>query len=330
MICPSSVTAGQLGNWTTLNYLNVSRMSNISVLAYDTIIFTLGGFTYTTTPYPVEKTIIYPDGTLSSWVIDSQTMKKARCAPVGFYYNGYVYTFGGDAGPNMGVTSTAERAKGNSDGTLGQWEYINPLPKWLFEASLILSPPYVYIIGGWNVSTEYSTEVFRSKIQPDGSLSNWTLSTSNLLVGRRRLSSILIDSTIYVTGGYCDSTSDTRNIECANIYPDGELGPFSIKGQTKPYHSHPAMFYDGKYLNIIGGWNGGGYFNYRGERVLVNADGSLGEPELASPLANEKGGFGYVQASMGGYVIGGNISDVQYVPFLAPTEIDKKYWEVMK
>ena len=133
-----SVTAGQLGQWTTLNYLNVGRYANIGVLAYDSIIFTLGGFVYNTTPYPVEKAIIYPDGTLSNWLIDSQTMKIARSGPVGFFYNGYMYAFGGSDGANfVAQCTTAERAKVNPEGVVGEWQYINPLLKGVKKASLV-------------------------------------------------------------------------------------------------------------------------------------------------------------------------------------------------
>ena len=83
-------------------------------------------------------------------------------------------------------------------------------------------------------------------------------------------------------------------------------------------------------MNVIGGWNGGGYFEYRGERVLVSPDGTLGEPELAPPLRTETSAFGYVQASTGCYVIGGDMTDVQFAPFISSTGIDKKYWEVME
>ena len=330
MNCPFFALAGQLGDWTTLNYLNVRRFFNVGVLAYDTIIYTLGGFVYSTTPYPVEKATINPDGKLSNWSIDSQTMKIARMSPVSFYYNGFIYAFGGNDGINFNAQcTTAERTKVNSDGSLGSWEYINPLLKGVIEGSLVLSPPYVYIIGGWNSTTEYSNEIMRGKIQSDGDIKEWTVSTSKLQIGRRRLTSILIDSTVYVVSGLGDVTTDTRNFEKAVINPDGELSTFCICGSTKALHYSPALLFDGKYINVIGGVSGG-YFNYRGERVLVNSDGTLGFPELAPPLVTETGGFGWVQASTGGYVIGGDMTDVQFAPFLAPTCIQKKYWEVME
>ena len=325
-LLPFTGYSQQLGTWTTLNNLNIGRFANIAVLAYDTIIYTLGGFTYSTTPYPVEKTTIKPDGTLTEWSIDSQTMKSARCAPVGYFYNGYLYAIGGDSGPGVSVTSTVERAKVNSDGSLSQWVYISPFPYGFLDASLILSPPYVYVIGGWNSTTEYSNEILRGKIQSDGDIKEWTVSTSSLLEGMNCPSTILIDSTIYVVSGHY-----TRNIESAPVYPDGELGSFKFVGVTMATHCYPALLYDGKYLNIIGGQLGGN-FEYRGERVLVKSDGMLGNPELAPALQIETGGFGWVQASTGGYVMGGSPdkSIIQFAPFLPPTSIDKKYWEVME
>ena len=331
IVCPSLVTAGQLGQWTTLNYLNVRRYSNIGVLAYDTIIYTLGGFTYSTTPYPVEKAIIYPDGTLSTWSIDSQTMKKARSYPIGFYYNGFIYALGGSDGINfVGKCTTAERVKVNPDGTLEKWEYITPLNYGVKKASLVINPPYVYILGGWNSTTEYSNEIIRGKIQSNSDISEWTISTSQLQIGRNYLSSIAINSTVYVIGGSSYLLNDCNKIECAPIYMDGELGAFKFAGTTKTYHIGPALLHDGKYLYVIGGYSGGGNFEYRGERMLINSDGTLGTPEIAPGLQYETAGFGYVQASTGGYVIGGDCTDVQFAPFLAPTGIEKKYWEILE
>ena len=60
IVYPSLVFSQQLGQWTTLNHINVSRFYNVGILAKDTIIYTLGGFDYNTTPYPVEKTTIKP------------------------------------------------------------------------------------------------------------------------------------------------------------------------------------------------------------------------------------------------------------------------------
>ena len=47
--------AGELGNWTTINYLNVPRFDNVSVLSRSTIIYTFGGYPYTATPNAVER-----------------------------------------------------------------------------------------------------------------------------------------------------------------------------------------------------------------------------------------------------------------------------------
>ena len=333
ILIPINSLSQQLGDWTTLNHMNVGRYGNIAVLAYDTIIYTLCGYQENTTPLPVEMAVIKPDGTLSDWSIDSQMMSMARDGAVGFFYNGYVYAIGGNTGPYTPPTATIERTKVTAAGSLNQWEYITPLPKWLVEASLILNPPYVYIIGGWNSTTENTDEIIRGKIQSDGSLGEWSVLTSHLVYGRRRLSTILIDSTIYVVGGLSlDYQSQMNKFEKATLNSDGELSSFEICGTTKTYHLYPALFYDGKHIYVIGGYHGGGYFEYRGERVLINSDGSLGLPEIVPGLQYETGGFGYVQASTGGYVIGGGDSYplVQFAPFLAPTNIDKKYWEVLE
>ena len=145
-----SCFAGQLGNWNYTNSLNVARSGNVAVLAQNTIIFTFGGYAYSTTPYPVERATIKPNGSLSSWVIDSSPMQSARNTGLGFSANGYIYAISGDNG--IGFSTTVERAQVNSNGTLGSWTTIGILPRGFFQSSLVQSSTFIYIIGGWSGS----------------------------------------------------------------------------------------------------------------------------------------------------------------------------------
>src|SRR5208283_3032496 len=86
-----SIGAGYLGSWNYTSGLNVGRFSNVAVIARDTIIYTFGGYSYTTIPYPVEHTTIRSNGTLSNWVIESTQMVSAREDAVGFATDSYVY-----------------------------------------------------------------------------------------------------------------------------------------------------------------------------------------------------------------------------------------------
>src|SRR5208283_1784732 len=135
-------------------------------------------------------------------------------------------------------------------------------------------------------------------------LGTWTLLSSELVMGRSGFMSILINTTIYIVGGEGPSGVFTQSIEKAIIYPDGQLGSFSTISYTTAFHILGGLFYDGQYLNVVGGY-GAGNPNYQSERAEVNSDGSLGVWEPAPELEDERDGFAYLQTSTDAYVIGG-------------------------
>src|SRR5208283_788565 len=102
-----SAYAGQMGPWNYTSSLNVGRFDNVAVLAQNTIIFTFGGYAYSTVPYPVERATITSDGMLTPWVIDSSPMQSARDSGVGAVANGYIYAISGENG--IGISTTVER-----------------------------------------------------------------------------------------------------------------------------------------------------------------------------------------------------------------------------
>ncbi len=326
IICISthSFASYTLGNWNYTSSLNVARSVNVAVLSQSTIIYTFGGYAYTTTPYPVECATIQLDGTLSNWVIESTQMISAREDAVGFATDSYVFAIGGDNG--VTYCTTAERAQINPNGSLGIWTTISILPTGITEASLVQTSTYIYIIGGYDFNTTTgslgSSNVYQTTINPDGSLGTWTLLSSQLVTGRRSFSTVLINTTIYVAGY-------TKGVELATVYTDGELSTFTTISNTVAFHYDPGLFYDGEYLNVIGGYYGGDG-NYRSERAQVYPDGSLGTWEPAPYLEDERDGFAYLQTSTDAYVIGGccDTNVVEYAPILNTTDVKKRDWEI--
>src|SRR5208283_2883922 len=66
-----------LGNWSTINYLNVGRMNN-SAATNGQYIWTIGGYAYDSTPYPVEYAQIMTNGALGPWSIESTNTHDLR------------------------------------------------------------------------------------------------------------------------------------------------------------------------------------------------------------------------------------------------------------
>lgn len=327
--------AGQLGPWNYTSSLNVARSANVAVLARDTIIYTFGDWPYSDTPLPVERTTIRSDGTLSPWVEESSQMVEARGDAVGFATDSYIYAIGGINATDF--LTTVERAPINSDGTLGVWTTIGATTTIVGdEGALIQYNQFIYVIGGYGYDNDVGylaavPDIYQTTINPDGSLGTWTLLSSKLVTGRVDFSAILIDTTIYVVGGYNERGNYASSIERAFVYEDGTLSAFTDISAAAAAHVDEGLFYDGTYLNVIGGYFFGDS-NYREERAIVNADWSLGTWQPASYLLSE-GGAPFVQTTTDAYMIaitaGGDSNSVEYAP-LIPTGIEKKDWEIFE
>ena len=77
--------AQQLGQWVTTTPLPSPR-SDCRAVVVNTTIYVLGGY-YTMTPYPVLRTTIRPDGTLTPWIQESTQMIVPRTACIAVYAN---------------------------------------------------------------------------------------------------------------------------------------------------------------------------------------------------------------------------------------------------
>ena len=327
IVTPSFSLSGQLGNWSIINNLNVPR-SDHSVVSNGQYLYVLGGYAYTSTPYPVERAEILSSGYLGPWTIESTSMIQPRADLVSAYVHGYLYAFGGVG--DVSYSTTVERAKVNLDGTLSEWSTIGYMPKELSRMSSILYGDYFYLIGGFMASPD----IYRTTLNPDGTIGTWTLLSSKLNIGRHGHMSILIDTTVYVVSGVF-SSGLTQSIEKATVFPDGTLSAFTVISYTGGgvVHIQGALFYDRQYLNIVGGYNSGNY-NYRSECATVNLDGSLGTWSPGPGLQVERGYLGYAQSTIAAYVIGGwngsDVPTVEYAPMLGATGIEKKDWEIFE
>lgn len=332
---PSAILAGQLGAWTTINYLNIPRSTNVAVLSRSTIIYTFGGYPYTATPTPVERATIRPDGLLTPWAIESTQMLSSRGIATGFATDSYIYAIGGEN--NTVNLYNVERAPINPDGTLGQWTTILSTPDTFSSSAGVKYQNFFYVIGGYTYDTILSyfiasSTIYRTTINADGSLSSWTLLTTHLNAARIGHGIISIDTTIYIQGGASVGNFYNNTVEYATVFPDGQLSAF-ITSTSNPIaiHAGGGLFYDGQYLNVVGGYRGGDS-DFREEHALIYPDGSLGSWIMGPYLQTERFQFGYVQTQTGAYVIGGNfdITEVEYAPILGVTGIERKDWEIFE
>jgi hypothetical protein len=220
----------------------------------------------------VERARIGPDGTLSPWEVELNSMVvPRRCNKVALWKN-HIYALGGFAGVMLDSIDRAEIA---GDGVVG---------KWVVDREKMLELRYVngvkvkngglYVFGGHEkVRGAGLATVEWSKISETGELGPWK-QTSPLQVERYGLGTASHGGYFYALGGitgmeYLDS------IEMARVGPDGELSPWKFTSPlSAPRINYGVVVYK-DWIYVIGGKNGTGYLRSV-EYTTFNDEGDLG------------------------------------------------------
>jgi hypothetical protein len=136
---------GSLSPWQVTTSMNAQRQLLAAVLSGNNI-YAIGGGSNGPPLASVEWATVNPDGSLGTWQT-ATSMTTPRCFHAATTTGGYIYALGG--GNCGGVYySSVERAKINTDGSLGSWGVVNSLsaPRWHLAA--VQGRGYIYAIGG--------------------------------------------------------------------------------------------------------------------------------------------------------------------------------------
>lgn len=246
-------TTGILGAWSAsaIPALPAARayLTTAAATAYTAPLdtSTTAGFVYalggvdatgaaTTTTYLAK---VSPDGTLGAWATTT-ALPVAMHSAAAAVLRGYLYLVGGSDASNAPL-ATAYRAAIKSDGTLGAWETMAPLPAATSYLSLVQFGPYLYAVGGdlgtvtpvLNTSSGTETgNVFQGTINlRDGTLSSagWTALTA-LTKSRSKASALAAGGAILVSSGVYSGAAGSSENSYATLTSSGALG--SWQGAT--------------------------------------------------------------------------------------------------
>jgi len=248
----------------------------------------------------------YSQDQLEDWGFTSSMIVKRQQVAV-VTSGDYIYAFGGTGKWATDPYSTVERARINSDGTLGKWILeTDTLPIPVYGAEAIAVDDYIYVIAGNQHPYAPTTAVQRAEVNPDGSLQSWQqMSTLN----NQRVNPAVCEyqDYIYVMGG--NPSKALNSVEYAQINPDGSLSSWQYTSASQVGRWLPtAQAYNG-YVYLIGGFNGGP--NSTVEYAAINPDGSLSEWSYTSSLTVPRSGSPG-SALLNGYLyalVGDNNSD---------------------
>lgn len=240
-----------LGAWGAVNALPVALQDGECAI-YNGYIYYLGGQHAAVDQSACYYAQINPNGTLGAWAATSAfpvTVKQSRA----IITNGYMYSIGGQQAGYEGAA--IYRAVINPNGTLGAWVAVTPLPYTRRLGQCILANGYIYYISGYgtlqNGGVNYVSTSYYAKVNADGSLGAWTLTTA--YPTQAAVGMIMFDNEyIYVIAGQ-NATGDLSAVYAAGVNSDGSLGPW-ISTTALPVTDQRAVgIYAYEVLYVMGG-----------------------------------------------------------------------------
>jgi len=248
---------GSLGLWQTTTPLP-EEISYVRAVAYKNWIYVLGGNLVGGNSGKVYRGTVSADGTIAKWELMSSRLPKPKSSCYGtscgaaVVYNNTIYYVSGWYSREIFFSTIKE------DGSLGEWKEAQHLPSPRGFGRAFAFNGFLYLVGGntRDLADTLKEDVYRAKIKEDGSLGNWSRTTS-LPVPNAGFACVLVKDRVFVFGGegLRDKTLS------AGIDQEGNLGEWS---EEEPLLEERWSF-DGVYLNgwvyVIGGFTKCGYVN---------------------------------------------------------------------
>ena len=170
------------------------------------------------------------------------------------------------------------------------FEEIGKLPVKVIHSQLALTGKRLYLIGGVNSNSTFSSRVYSCSVEEDGTLGKW-ITSANFPVTLSGSSVLVSGNKIHVIGGYINGRVGYEIYSC-DFDEQGFIGDWKISGRLPIVLSSSSLLTIGSKVYLVGGYSGKeGYSN----SVLcadINTDGGLGEWKFLEPLPSRMG-FGY-------------------------------------
>jgi hypothetical protein len=208
---------------------------------------------------------------------------------------GYLYVLGGATNSSGTSTALVSHATIHTDGTVGPWTPVTPLPVALHALSATIQYGSLYVVGGADGANAPQTKVYRAPIQQDGSLVSWLSQSFALPAPLARLGFGASGLYLYAFGG--DGSAVTPNdsvpsgAQVATVYY-AKLNPSTRDIATawtattalpNARSAHTAVFGAGNVLLIGGLYLGASTHTSEATYAALNVDGTVGSFTPATP-----------------------------------------------
>jgi hypothetical protein len=221
---------GTLGAWETeKNQMVVPRRCS-KLIATDTSVYSFGGFGGVLLD-TVERADFLPDGSLGEWQLEPKTMLMPRYVNGVKKWGSAAYVIGGhDQDKGVGITDVEWSPLGEAE--TRNWKMTAPLQIGRYGLSTVAHGDYLYALGGLT-GLEFLDSVEKSKVQGDGQLSAWEMTTP-LAVPRGMFSVVEYKDWIYVIGG-SNRDSYLSSVEYATVNASADFGYWGVESDAQAY-----------------------------------------------------------------------------------------------
>ena len=304
---------GSVGSWATTTSFITARLFHATV-AYNGYLYVIGG--YAGAPYfnDVQFAPIYTNGTVGSWTTTT-SFSVTRRSHTSVAYGGYLYVLGGTYGTTY--LNDVQLAPINANGTVGSW---TTTTSFTTGRSSHISEAYngfLYVLGGYNGSSSYLSDVQVAPINADGTIGSWSNTTSFPFPVSAHTSA-LYNGYLYVLGGATSPGAELNDVQFAFISSNGTIGSWTATTSfPTARRNHTSVAYNG-YLYVIGGYDGSQYLNDV-QFAPINANGTIGAWTATTSFQMMRMGHtsivynGYLYV-LGGYYLGSYYNNVQFAP----------------
>ncbi len=247
---------GTIGAWVSANSLSIPRTYH-GFTIYNGYAYALGG---STSGWSVENSTEYApinsDGSLGSWTTTS-SLPAVRVSGSAVAYNGYMYLLGGQ--DNSSVSNTVMYAPIKANGSLGSWSTTTSFTTNRENTNAFAYNGRVYIMGGYNGSSTYYSDVQYAMINADGTIGSWSTTTS-FTTARSGAFGGVYGGYAYIAGGTAAAHSTgtaLSDTQYAQINANGTLGTWRTSSTlSSKRFSGGGTFYKGRFY-AVGGTDAG-------------------------------------------------------------------------
>jgi hypothetical protein len=212
---------GGLGPWERLtSHLTVPRRC-VKLFVSGNLLYAVGGFGGTLLD-TVERAEFGRDGQLGSFRLESDRLTMPRYVNAVKRIGKRIYVLGGHKEEEGIGIPDVEVALLRDDDTHGPWHAVRPLGLGRYALAAAGHGEFIYALGGLD-GARYVDTVEISRASPDGSLSEWRLTTP-LSSPRANPGVVVRGNRLYVVGGTNRDSGYFRSVEFADLNETGDLG----------------------------------------------------------------------------------------------------------